>query len=452
MLASRRLSHGAEAPQGSESRRGGSPGFRRAKSVIFIFASGGQSQIDMWDPKPEAPLDVRGDFRPIATSAPGMLFCEHLPQVSRIAHRLTVVRSMSHEDLDHGTAAYLTLTGQYHRLRSANPAPEPTDLPTYGAVLARVQPARDFLYSSVHLNGPALVPESPAPGQDGGLLGRGFEPLSIGDARSSSLVLPGLTDRRELPPLRLSHRRTLKAALDQHAAGLASNRRSRDLEDLYDRGLQMLLSQKARTVFDLDSEPSRIRDRYGRGRFGQACLLARRLAEAETPWITVMCNHSNRGQDKTPSDPEQYGWDTHNDIFDSLKNHLLPRFDQGFSALIEDLAERELLSQTLVVCMGEFGRAPRVALEPKFAGATPGRKHWAAAYSIVLAGAGIAEGAVVGATDRIGGEVISERYGPWDAAATMYSSLGVDPTGHYFDAAQRPYPICIGRPIEKAYG
>jgi hypothetical protein len=173
--------------------------------------------------------------------------------------------------------------------------------------------------------------------------------------------------------------------------------------------------------------------------------------EAGVPYINGIWNQSNRGQDAEPDDTDAYGWDTHNDIFDSLKNRLLPRFDESFSALLEDLDQRGLLDQTLVVCMGEFGRAPRVALEAKFAGASPGRKHWASVYSIVLAGAGVLRGAVVGASDRLGGEPITERYGPWDVAATMFHALGIDPRGHYTDSLGRPYSITTGRPIEALY-
>jgi uncharacterized protein (DUF1501 family) len=180
-------------------------------------------------------------------------------------------------------------------------------------------------------------------------------------------------------------------------------------------------------------------------------LLARRLVEAGVPYINVIWNHSNRGQDDQPDETDLYGWDTHNDIFDALQNRLLPRFDQSFSALIEDLDQRGLLDETLVVCMGEFGRAPRIALEAKFKGATPGRKHWATAYSIALAGAGVQRGAVVGASDRLGGEPITERYGPWDVAATMFHALGIDPHGHYKDTQSRPYAITQGKPIEALY-
>src|SRR5438046_6833999 len=152
------------------------PGFGRAKSVILVFTNGGQSQIDMWDPKPNAPLDVRGVFQPIGTAIPGVQFTEHMPLLARVADRLTIVRSMSHEDLDHGSAAYLALTGVYHRVRSGNPPPSPNDLPTYGAVLRRLQSKSKFVYDAIHVNGPVLVPTNLSPGQDGGLLGRGLEP------------------------------------------------------------------------------------------------------------------------------------------------------------------------------------------------------------------------------------------------------------------------------------
>src|SRR6185295_16787936 len=147
--------------------------------------------------------------------------------------------------------------------------------------------------------------------------------------------------------------------------------------------------------------------------------------------ITVIWSHSNRGQDKDPDSTDAYGWDTHNDIFDALKVHLLPRFDLGFSALLEDLDQRGLLDETLVVCMGEFGRAPKIALEAKFAGTSPGRKHWPSVYSLVMAGAGVKRGAIYGASDSFGGHPLADRVGPWDIAATMYSALGVDPAGHY---------------------
>lgn len=427
------------------------PGFGRAKSVMLVFANGGQSQIDMWDPKPDAPLDVRGAFQPIATSVPGVRFTEHMPRIAKVADRFTVLRSMSHEDLDHGSAAYLALTGVYHKRRSANPPPSPNDVPTYGAVLRRVLPAQRFVYDAIHVNGPALVPREIGPGQDGGFLGRGFEPLVVGDPAGAAGAIPGLAPQSDLPPVRMNTRLSLKETLDRYAQRLDANQRALDMNGLYGQAYEMLASPKARAAFDLEAEPAAVRDRYGRHRSGQALLLGRRLVEAGVPYINVIWNHTNRGQDLEPEDTDEYGWDTHNDIFDSLRDRLLPRFDESFSALVEDLDQRGLLETTLVVCMGEFGRAPRVALEPKFAGATPGRKHWASVYSIVVAGAGVKRGAIVGASDRMGAEPITERFGPWDVAATMFHALGIDPHQHYADSLNRPFAIASGRPIGALY-
>jgi hypothetical protein len=224
-----------------------------------------------------------------------------------------------------------------------------------------------------------------------------------------------------------------------------------DLEAQYGRAFDLLRNPRTQRAFDLSTEPDRLRDRYGRTRAGQACLLARRLVEAEVPLITVVWNHHSRGQDKAPDDSEAHGWDTHNDIFAILRKSLLPRFDQSFSALLEDLDSRGLLDETLVICLGEFGRAPLVAYERNFAGASPGRKHWAAAYSILMAGAGVGRGCVVGKTDRHGAYPVSESYGPWDVAATVFAALGVDPSGHYTDRLGRPLPISPGQPLREAY-
>lgn len=421
------------------------PGFGRAKTVLVVIASGGQSQLETWDPRPDAPAQIRGEFAPIQTSVPGTIICEHLPRLARLADRYAIIKSMSHEDLDHGSALYLSLTGQYHARLSSNPPPKETDLPFYGSVLELKRPATNFLRSSVLINGPALVPFEPGPGQYAGLLGRQFDSLMIGDVTTDQPAIPGMEQLEELNVSRQARRRQLLSRL-QSAKPLASQPVG-DMETLYQQAYGMLDRPAARRVLELDAEPARIRDRYGRHRAGQACLLARRLVQAEVPLVTVIWNHSNRGQDRSPEDLEQHGWDTHNDIFDVMRTSLLPRFDQSFSALLEDLEVRGLLETTLVIGMGEFGRAPLVALERNFAGETPGRKHWAAAYSIVLAGAGVRGGATIGTTDRHAAYPTSTKYGPWDVTATIFHALGIDPADHYFDNANRPYPISIGQPI-----
>jgi hypothetical protein len=281
--------------------------------------------------------------------------------------------------------------------------------------------------------------------------------LLLGDVSSTTIAVPCLDVLPGLPSARMVARESLKLRLEEACRELerghqTADRRLAGIDTQYRQAYQLLSSPKCRQAFDLSLEPDRVRDRYGRHRPGQACVLARRLVEAGVPLINVIWNHSNRGQDKNPHTTDLYGWDTHNDIFEALKLHLLPRFDEGFSALLEDLDERGLLDQTLVICMGEFGRAPLVALEKRIAGSTPGRKHWASVYSIVMAGAGITPGAVFGSSDRLAAQPQSNRVTPGDIVATMFSALGIDPAGHYQDALGRPYQIATGKSIEGLYG
>jgi len=430
----------------------GNPGFGRARSVLLIFTGGGMSQLDTLDPKPDAPDEIRGEFRSIATAAIGTRVCEHLPRLARLANRYALIRSMSHDDVDHGSASYLALTGQFHLRKSSNPPPRPTDYPTYGAILRRVRPTARFPYTAVHLNGPLLTPREAGPGQFGGLLGRANEPLVLGDVTDPTQTMPGLEPQADLPSVRLAARRTLMQSIDLQTGAWRDQPNLLERDHLYRRAYEFLDSPRYRRAFDLTREPEAVRQRYGSHRSGQACLLGRRLIEAGVPWVTVMWNHMIRGQDMTPTPEDEYGWDTHNDIFPSLKDHLLPRLDLTLSALLEDLHQRGLLEQTLVVCMGEFGRAPLVALEPGFAGIIPGRKHWAGVYTILAAGAGVPGGLVVGASDRSAAHPSTTPYSPCDLAATMFASLGIDPASHYHDLADRPYAISPGRPIGALYG
>jgi hypothetical protein len=428
------------------------PGFGRAKSVIVVFANGGQSQLESWDPKPDAPAEIRGAFGAIPTAVPGTIISDRLPRLAKLADRYSIVRTMSHEDLDHGSAFYLAMTGTYHQRLSSNPPPQTTDHPFFGSVLKRVRPTQKFVHTSVMVNGPAQVPFEIGPGQFGGLLGKDFDPMVVGDVTTGRPPVPGLTPIASLDGRRRGNRAELLSHLETSAseAGATFSPPMFDMQALYRQAFEMLDRPEAREAFNLDAEPAELRDRYGRHRSGQACLLARRLVEAGTPLVTVVWNHSNRGQDRYLDD-EEFGWDTHNDIFQVMGKHLLPKFDQSFSALLEDLDARGLLDETLVVCMGEFGRAPLVALEPRFDGATPGRKHWAATYSIVLAGAGVVPGAIIGRSDRHAGYPVSKKFGPWDVTATIAHALGIDSSSHFQDLTGRPYAISSGQPITELY-
>lgn len=419
----------------------------KAKSVLLIYTSGGMSQFESWDPKPNAPEEIRGAFGSIQTSTPGVRFGELMPQVAKLANRMTIIRSMSHDDLDHGSAAYLTLTGQPHARKSSNPLPTPNDFPTQAAVLQRVRPAKNLPFTGVHVNGPLLAPLLPSVGQNAGFLGRGCEPLVLGDVTGELPMLQGMQQRRELPELRLDARKALLEQIERAGDSLNSLPAGSERDPLNRQAFDFLHNPAATKAFDLDQEPATIRDRYGRNRSGQACLMARRLIERGVPWVTVFFTHGIRGQDKSPNVTDEYGWDTHNDIFQSLREHLMPRFDVGFSSLIEDMEQRGLLDSTLVLCLGEFGRAPRVALEPRFAGATPGRKHWGMCYSIAALGAGVTKGATYGSSDKIGAYPSLNPVTPPDVMATLFHSLGVDPSGHFQDSQNRPVPITTGKPI-----
>jgi hypothetical protein len=427
------------------------PGFGKAKSVIVVFASGGQSQIDTWDPKPHAPKEVRGKFSPIQTSVPGTFICEHMPRIAKIADKFTIVRSMSHADLDHGSACYLSLTGQYHQRRSSNPDPSPNDRPSYAAIYKHLKPNAGFAEPAIHINGPLLVPIKVSPAMDGGLLGRDARPMILGNLLAAPVVMPGLSQREDLPQVRLNARKSLLEQLDQESGRLENDASMLDLDTLYGRAFEMLKRPETRNAFKLEEEPEELRRRYGMNRSGQACLLARRLVEAGVPMTTVFFNQSVRGQDTAPENTDAYGWDTHNDIFMSLEDHLLPRFDLAFSALLEDLEQRGLLDETLVLCMGEFGRAPLIALEKNFVGSSPGRKHWSFVYSIVAAGAGVSRGKILGQSNRIGAYPVNEKFAPWDVTATIFSALGVNPAGHFTDSAGRPFPISGGKVISGLY-
>ena len=278
-------------------------------------------------------------------------------------------------------------------------------------------------------------------------------PLLVGDPTDPAGALPSLPCPTTCRRSALEARRSLLEAVEQvPPRGRRADPESLAKRALYRQAYELLSDPDARRAFDLSAEPERVRDRYGRFRSGQSCLLARRLVEAGVPWITVVWNHSARGQDTMPDAADWLGWDTHNDLFDVM-GELLPRFDHSLSALLEDLDARGLLDETLVVCMGEFGRAPRIALEKNFSrrvaraastGRTPIRSSSPEPAST--------PGAVLGATDRMGAYPTADRVGPWDVAATMFAALGVDPATEYRDPLDRPFPASMGRPIAALYG
>jgi hypothetical protein len=412
----------------------GLPFFGRARACIVAFLFGAPAHQDVWDLKPEAPVEVRGEFRPIATGVPGIRLGEHIPQVARQAHRFALVRSVTHPDNTHTVAMHYMLTGRRHAAPATNPQNKPTDFPTFGAVVNHLRPGGS-LPPAVSLNAPANQVSAGNhifPGFFAGFLGGAFDPLFVAQDPSRDDFRPFETAEGPAAQ-RLRGRRALLAEVDRQRQALERTAAGRSLDGCQARAFDLVTSAQTRLAFDLAQESDRVRRRYGRSPFGQGLLLARRLVEAGVGLVTV-----NWARDDA-------FWDTHADNFRLLKNSLLPPFDQGFSALLEDLAQRGLLDSTLVVCLGEFGRTPKI-------NGAAGRDHWAACNSVVLAGGGIRGGHVHGASDRIAAYPASAPVTPEDLSATLYHLLGIDPRTEVRDHLGRPQSLSDGIPLTSLCG
>lgn len=405
---------------------------RRARACIQIFQWGGPSQLDTWDPKPDAPTEVRGSFQPIATATPGLFISEHFPRLAMQTHRLAVVRSMTHDDPAHLSTAHRVLTGHLApRPKSDADGPSPADWPYLGSLIARVRPRGGALPQSVLMPWTVAHPAAPggkAPGQHGGWLGASYDPFRLeGDPNTPGFRVGGMDLPEGVDLDRLGRRRDLLGQIDGASSGPWPGFRA--------HALDALQSAEARGAFQIEREDPKLRDRYGRHVHGQCLLMARRLVEAGIELVTV--NWHNDGANF---------WDTHGDNFNQLKNRLMPPADQGFAALLDDLADRGLLDETLVVWVGEFGRAPRITA------ANAGREHWPRCYSAVLAGGGIQGGQVHGASDRWAAYPSKDPVSPEDFGATILYGLGIDPETEVPDPVGRPMRINSGKPVTALFG
>lgn len=408
-------------------------GFGRAKSCILIFQWGGPSQLDTWDPKPDAPDDIRGEFGTIATKTPGVRISEHFPKLAALTDRLAIIRSMTHDDPAHLSTAHRLLTGHLAPTPYSDAAgPSPHDWPSLGSIVARCHPQNGAMPPSVTMPWTVAHPAAPggkAPGQHGGWLGKGFDPFRIdGDPNVNGFRVGGLDLPEGVTTDRLVDRRALLTSLG--AGSDLSGAGPKSWSGFQGRALDALASAEARGAFELDREDAKTRDRYGRHIHGQCLLMARRLVEAGVGLVTV--NWHDDGQNF---------WDTHGENFHHLKNRLMPPADQGFAALIQDLAERGRLDDTLIVWAGEFGRNPRITR------ANAGREHWPRCYSAVLAGGGIKGGVVHGASDRWAAYPARDPVSPDDLGATMLYALGIDPSQEILDPVGRPMRINNGEPL-----
>jgi hypothetical protein len=430
------------APGGAGQEAGAGRGPAPVRSCILVFYYGGPSHVDTYDMKPKAPAEVRGPFGSIATSAPGLRVCEHLPQTGRVMDRLAVLRAVHHPMSNHNAAAFATLCGR-------NPAKgdlellsdDRNDPPCYGATLGALLPPRRGLPTAVALPH-VMYNVVQLPGQDAGFLGSAHAPFQVNadpaapDFRLSDLDLPG-----ELTIDRLDDRAELLRRLDARRRRVEEHGEAGtplpDPSDVYtEKAFGLLHSQAVRTAFDLAREDPRLRDRYGRTKLGQSMLLARRLIEAGVRFVTVYDGQHN-GQ--------LANWDSHADNFPRHKDDLLPPADRAFAALIDDLTARGLLDETLVIAMGEFGRTPKI-------NGTAGRDHWPYCYSVILAGGGVRGGIAYGSSDKLGAYPDADAVTPSDLAATLFWRLGLDPAREMIDLTGRPYKLADGRPIRAVFG
>lgn len=428
----------------------------RAKSCVLFFLDGGPAHQDTWDMKPDAPENIRGEFRPIDSTMPGVPVCEHLPLVAQQMHRLALIRSVHHQIVDHNASAYYMLTGRSPVSGGVLIRKEsPDNFPNFGAVLAQRRPTPD-LPDFVHIPEIMFNCGGEIPGELAGFLGPGFDPLVTGDPSAPDFTIPGLSFPDESSAGRLSDRRSLLGILDRSAGRLQERAEFDRLDTHYQKAFSLLGTQRTRDAFDLSREKPSLRERYGlpdrsdrKGarnygglpHLGQCLLLSRRLIEAGVRLVTVC---SGRRYDQT--------WDGHREHFSLMKKSILPYFDRAFSAFIEDMHERGLLDETLVVVMGEFGRTPQVGQITSSAGASAeGRDHWPHCYSIMMAGAGVKPGITFGSSDRFAAYPASDPVTPEDIAATIYQAMGVDPRTHIYDPLGRPFPLALGEPIEAIF-
>ncbi len=437
----------------------GAPETVKRRRVIFIFLSGGLAQHESFDPKPQAPAESRGEFRPIRTKSIGVHICEHLPKLAARSDKWALVRSLTHPYNEHSQGHMAMLTGRTEMPPGFDPSrPKPTDHPSIAALTHDLCPPQHNLPPAivlpeklVHRTGRVL------PGQFAGTMGRHrdpffleccrFNPSTYGawpqygfhharggeNPREATFMAPNLSLSPGLTKRRLSGRMRLLRQIDAQQRALARLAETAAIDRFQELAVSMLTKDSMRRAFDITRSDDRTLDRYGRHVFGWSLLVARQLVEAGVHLVQV-----NLGNNET--------WDTHGNAFPHLRNYLLPPMDQAVSALIDDLEERGLLDETLIVMAGEFGRAPKITHLAQ-AYALPGRDHWGAVQSVFLAGGGVRGGTVIGSSDKIGGQVETDPQRPENLAATIYQALGLPRTSTWGDLLERPMPLYHGEPI-----
>lgn len=412
----------------------------KAKSCIILFAWGGMSHLETWDPKPEGPKEIRGSFDTIPTATPGIHIGEHMPYLAKQTNKLAIVRSMHHGSSAHGKAMYWNFTGHKppQSDTAANLPPSSSDWPSLLSVISKFKSAPAGLPSSIRIPYPLVDNGTLQAGEYGGWLGSSYNPIVIRTPKgkefggvSRDLGASRIDPKEAIDRKVLSSRLGLLGHLDQFQ-GIGNS--VTDMDYFRNLATDMLMSPNVRNAFDLDLESQATKDKFGNHICGQSMLLARRLVQAEVPIVTVACSAG----DLNGSAGDH--WDTHADNFNRIKNTMLPAFDRPAAALLDDLDERGMLDETLVVFLTEFGRTPKI-------NKNAGRDHYPSCYSVAFAGAGIQGGQVYGKSDKSGSEPAENACGPADLHATIFEAFGINHKTTITDRLGRPFPISDGEPL-----
>jgi hypothetical protein len=417
---------------------------RRIRSILLIWMPGGPPQMQLWDVKPDSPSQCRGTAQPIKTSASGLELGKWLPKTAKVAHHLSVLRTLTlnAEDDNHNLGHHKCLSAIDFKPPGSGDYASRFDWPSLGSVVSVFRTGSRGLPSAVHLPPTMLDGGKPDPGQSAGWLGSRYDPWQINqDPNEPAFSVPDLTPLPGFGVERIGNRQRLLSAVDALRRDLDRDLAVQQLGNSQERAFQVATSPETRHAFDVSQEPGALRDRYGRHTFGQSLLLARRLIEAGVPFVQANMGYMNN-------------WDAHRGE-DAYLQRLMPPFDQAYSALIDDLAQRGLLSETLVLCMGEMGRNPVLGKPVTGADANAaepdGRNHWQWCWSAVFAGGGVRGGTAVGQSDAWAGTPDGEAYTPSDIGATLYTAMGIDPRAEVRDLQDRPMVINNGRVIDKLY-
>jgi uncharacterized protein (DUF1501 family) len=440
------------------SKAAGGPGWGRAKSIIMLYLQGGPSHIDLWDPKDNVPDNVKSAFSAIDTKLPGVKFTEILPKLAQVNDKCTLIRSMSYTPnglFNHTAAIYQMMTG--YTTDKVSPSgqlepPDPKDFPNFGSQLARLRPPEVPMLPFVMLPRPLQESNVVGKGGTGGFLGRAFDPYTLypeGDdmdmAKMDRIRIEDLKLRPEVFGSRLQRRAKLRDAINAQMPDIDKAVADYNLDAYYDRALQLVLSGRARDAFDLSKETAAMRERYGKNTFGQSCLLARRLIEAGTRVVEVVW--------PKVANSDNHSWDQHVELPKRMKNQSGPMFDAGVSALLSDLDERGLLSETLLVVVGEFGRSPQRGVSTSGNGNSPdGRDHWPYCYTSLVAGAGIKRGNVHGESDKTASSPRKDPVHPGELLATIYHAFGIDPHTMVNNHLNQPRELVQAEPVTKLFG